>query len=236
METWNKQLQREVEHAPSTKTDAAAAFLASLEDPKLTSLADATKKPPIEILPPGMPSLSASLAMKKKPPPASQTPNQQQQQDNKPMLLEAPPMTVAAAATTEASQPTAEGASSPSKQGEESGSAEPAKDTEAAPNASPQSSNDPAPSVAQEDGNNHTASTKSDEGPKEEQKVTSPVSEPETKEVEAQKPAQQIPDMLGLEEFTATSQPPNGTNAAPATAPASQTSTAATMQLADLFM
>lgn len=50
-----------MEHGPSTKTDAASAFLASLEEPKLTSLADAAKKPPIEILPPGMPSIDAPL-------------------------------------------------------------------------------------------------------------------------------------------------------------------------------
>lgn len=87
-EAWNKMLQKEVEHAPSTKTDAAAAFLASLEEPKLTSLAEAGKKPPIEILPPGMPSLSATMAMKKKPPPPAQNP---QPDPAKPMLLEAPP-------------------------------------------------------------------------------------------------------------------------------------------------
>ncbi|XP_060167461.1 uncharacterized protein LOC132598543 isoform X1 [Lycium barbarum] len=57
VQAWNKTLQKEMEHTPSMKTDAAAAFLASLEGPKLTSLADAAKKPPIEILPPGMASL-----------------------------------------------------------------------------------------------------------------------------------------------------------------------------------
>nr|XP_009617827.1 uncharacterized protein LOC104110107 [Nicotiana tomentosiformis] len=57
VQSWNKTLQKEMEHTPSMKTDAAAAFLASLEGPKLTSLADAAKKPPIEILPPGMASL-----------------------------------------------------------------------------------------------------------------------------------------------------------------------------------
>lgn len=71
-------LQRELEHNPSVKTDAAAAFLASLEDPKLTSLGEAVKKPPIEILPPGMTSLSAPpITIKKKPAalPAPTTPN-----------------------------------------------------------------------------------------------------------------------------------------------------------------
>jgi hypothetical protein len=36
-------LQKEVDHAPSQKIDAASAFLASLEEPKLTSLAEAGK-------------------------------------------------------------------------------------------------------------------------------------------------------------------------------------------------
>lgn len=245
-EAWNKQLQKEVEHTPSTKTDATAAILASLEEPKLTSLAEAAKKPPIEILPPGMPSLSASLAMKKKPPPISQTPDQQQQQQgNKPMLLEAPPAAAVAAAvattevpattaetaTKEAAVPTSEAASSPPKQGEESGTTEPGKDTEA-PNSSSPSSSNPAPSVAQEESNNNTASTVSSGGPKEEEKVTGPASEPETKEIEVQKPPQQLSDMLGMEEFAATLQSSNGTNDTPA--PASQSM--ATMQLADLFM
>ncbi|MQL83767.1 hypothetical protein Taro_016271 [Colocasia esculenta] len=88
---WNKVLQKEHEHAPSVKTDAAAAFLASLEEPKLTSLAEAGKKPPIEILPPGMPSLSAPPVTIKKPsvPPAQTT--KQEQPSNQPLMLEAPP-------------------------------------------------------------------------------------------------------------------------------------------------
>ncbi|GFP95047.1 hypothetical protein PHJA_001649100 [Phtheirospermum japonicum] len=57
VQAWNKTLQKEMEHTPSTKMDAAAAFLASLEESKITSLQDAAKKPPIEILPPGMASL-----------------------------------------------------------------------------------------------------------------------------------------------------------------------------------
>lgn len=74
-------LQRELEHNPSVKTDAAAAFLASLEDPKLTTLGEAAKKPPIEILPPGMASLSAPPITIKKPgalpapAPTTQNPN-----------------------------------------------------------------------------------------------------------------------------------------------------------------
>ncbi|VFQ74282.1 unnamed protein product [Cuscuta campestris] len=51
VQSWNKMLQKELECISSTKTDAAAAaFLASLEKPKLTSLGDAAKKPPIGIL------------------------------------------------------------------------------------------------------------------------------------------------------------------------------------------
>ena len=73
-------LQKEIEHAPSTKTDAAAAFLASLEEPKLTSLAEAGKKLPIEILPPGIASLSALVSVQKKPVPAILQGSQQQQQ------------------------------------------------------------------------------------------------------------------------------------------------------------
>lgn len=68
-------LQKELVHTPSVKTDAAAAFLASLEDTKLTSLGEAGKKPPMEILPPGMASLSAPpITVKKPPASATQTP------------------------------------------------------------------------------------------------------------------------------------------------------------------
>lgn len=106
VQAWNKMLQKEVEHTPSLKMDAAAAFLASLEEPKLTSLAEAGKKPPIEILPPGMSSLLASISVQKKPPAAQSS----QQQPNKPLPLEAPPSTPATAtpapATTEAPVPT----------------------------------------------------------------------------------------------------------------------------------
>ncbi|OMO53215.1 hypothetical protein CCACVL1_28804 [Corchorus capsularis] len=87
VEAWNRMLQKEVEHTPSGKTDATAAFLASLEEPKLTSLSEAGKKPPIEILPPGMSALSASITIKKKPAPMTQT---SQQQPSKPLALEGP--------------------------------------------------------------------------------------------------------------------------------------------------
>lgn len=94
VQAWNQALQREIEPTPSQKTDAAAAFLASLEEPKLTSLADAGKKPPIEILPPGMMSLNAPISIQKKPGSAAQN---SQQPPGKPLLaLEAPPTTTAA--------------------------------------------------------------------------------------------------------------------------------------------
>ncbi|KAJ6381278.1 hypothetical protein OIU77_030039 [Salix suchowensis] len=96
VQTWNKMLQKEVDHAPSKKIDAASAFLASLEEPKLTSLAEAGKKPPIEILPPGMPSLSALITTQKKPTLGIQSSQQ------KPLQLEAPPSATPEAATVSA--------------------------------------------------------------------------------------------------------------------------------------
>nr|GMD87232.1 G-protein beta subunit-like protein (contains WD40 repeats) [Ipomoea batatas] len=72
VQAWNKTLQKEMEHTPSTKTDATSAFLASLEEPKLTSLIDAAKKHPIEILPPGMASLYGPNPGQTKAPPGKQ--------------------------------------------------------------------------------------------------------------------------------------------------------------------
>ncbi|KAL6211035.1 hypothetical protein ACLB2K_016263 [Fragaria x ananassa] len=109
VQAWNKMLQKEVEHTPLEKTDAAAAFLASLEEPKLTSLADAAKKPPIEILPPGMPSLTVAMTVQKKPPPGAQN---SQQQPGKPLLLEAAPATTPAPSSapqqSESGEPTSD--------------------------------------------------------------------------------------------------------------------------------
>ncbi|CAL1414131.1 unnamed protein product [Linum trigynum] len=93
VQAWNKVLQKEVEHTPSTKTDAAAAFLASLEEPKFTSLADAGKKPPIEILPPGMPSLTGLITTQKKPAPGTLGAQKQQTPPSQPLQIEAPPTT-----------------------------------------------------------------------------------------------------------------------------------------------
>lgn len=88
VQTWNKALQAEIERTPTKTTDAADAFFASFEEPKLTSLVEAGKKPPIEILPPGMPSLNAPIPGQKKPGPVMQG---SLQQPAKPLLLEGPP-------------------------------------------------------------------------------------------------------------------------------------------------
>uniref|UniRef100_A0A1J3GKT1 Uncharacterized protein n=1 Tax=Noccaea caerulescens TaxID=107243 RepID=A0A1J3GKT1_NOCCA len=100
VQAWNKTLQKEVEQAPSSKTDAASAFLASLEDPKLTSLSDASKKPPIEILPPGMSSIFASITAPKKPLLTQKT---SQQEPTKPLVIEeaAKPLAIEAPPTSE---------------------------------------------------------------------------------------------------------------------------------------
>ncbi|ERN10764.1 hypothetical protein AMTR_s00027p00200400 [Amborella trichopoda] len=81
-------LQKELSNIPTyklVKLDLQSA--ASLEEPKLTSLAEAGKKPPIEILPPGMPSLPSSITAKKPPTPTPQG----TQQQSKPLLIEASP-------------------------------------------------------------------------------------------------------------------------------------------------
>ncbi|EOA19694.1 hypothetical protein CARUB_v10003471mg [Capsella rubella] len=103
VQAWNKTLQKEVEQAPSSKTDAASAFLASLEDPKLTSLSDASKKPPIEILPPGMSSIFASISAPKKPLLTQKT---SQQEPTKPLALEEPakPLAIEAPPSSEPAQ------------------------------------------------------------------------------------------------------------------------------------
>lgn len=77
-----------MEHKMPTKLDAAAAFLASLEESKITSLQDSAKKPPIEILPPGMASLygpNLGQSGVKKPAPALL-----QQKISNQLLLEGP--------------------------------------------------------------------------------------------------------------------------------------------------
>ncbi|XP_022856520.1 uncharacterized protein LOC111377627 isoform X1 [Olea europaea var. sylvestris] len=115
VQAWNKILQKEMEHTPSTKMDAAAAFLASLEESKLTSLQDAAKKPPIEILPPGMASLygpNPGQSNQKKPGPAMQN---SLQQPGKQLLLEGSTTTLPNASTPPESgaAPTAESGAAP---------------------------------------------------------------------------------------------------------------------------
>ncbi|GLT28684.1 hypothetical protein SLA2020_035960 [Shorea laevis] len=131
VEAWNKMLQKEVENTPSAKTDATAAFLASLEEPKFTSLSEAGKKPAIEILPPGMSALSASITIQKKNAPATLNSQQSQQQPNKPLALEAPPSTEPAATTPSTDQAPPPPASAPPS----SEASEPASDNKA-PNSS----------------------------------------------------------------------------------------------------
>ncbi|KAG0462661.1 hypothetical protein HPP92_021137 [Vanilla planifolia] len=89
VQSWNEMLQKALEHKRVVKTDAAAAFLASLEDPKLTTLGEAPKKPPIEILPPGMPSLSAPPITIKKPGSGPSALSLNHLQQAKPLMLEA---------------------------------------------------------------------------------------------------------------------------------------------------
>ncbi|EXB61168.1 Copia protein [Morus notabilis] len=127
VQAWNKMLQKEVEHTPLTKMDAAAAFLASLEEPKLTSLAEAGKKPPIEILPPGMPSLDAPISLTKKAAPTTQN----TQQPGKPLLLEGatattvPPSTTTTPSTGTATSTAADEASTPTTAAPQPESGEP---------------------------------------------------------------------------------------------------------------
>ncbi|XP_010541523.1 PREDICTED: uncharacterized protein LOC104814960 [Tarenaya hassleriana] len=129
VQAWNKTLQKEVEQAPSSKTDAASAFLASLEDPKLTSLSDASRKPPIEILPPGMSSIFASISTQKKPPPIQKT---SQQEPTKPLQIEAPPSSEAPqAAPVESAAPEPVPPAAPAP--EAAAETEPASETEPEP-------------------------------------------------------------------------------------------------------
>ncbi|WOH14997.1 hypothetical protein DCAR_0934527 [Daucus carota subsp. sativus] len=110
VQAWNKVLQKEMEHGPSTTTDAAAAFLASLEEPKLTSLADAAKKLPIEILPPGMASLYAPNPGQKKTTAGIQG---SLQAANKPLLLEGSNSTQGTTPTSESAAPAVAEAGAP---------------------------------------------------------------------------------------------------------------------------
>ncbi|XP_057798256.1 uncharacterized protein LOC131014339 isoform X2 [Salvia miltiorrhiza] len=117
VQAWNKTLQKELEHTPSTKMDAAAAFLASLEESKITSLQDAAKKPPIEILPPGMATLygpNPGQSGQKKP---GLTLPSSQQQPSKPLLLEAPAATPITTSSESNGLPSTESGSSQNSTG-----------------------------------------------------------------------------------------------------------------------
>ncbi|KAG6418079.1 hypothetical protein SASPL_120278 [Salvia splendens] len=153
VQAWNKTLQKELEHAPSAKMDAAAAFLASLEESKITTLQDAAKKPPIEILPPGMATLYGPNPGQKKP--SLALPSSQQQQPTKPLLLEA--STAAPISTSSESNglPSAESGSSQNSMGAPaapptSESASMNLETNAPPQLAPDSS---APPVAESSDN-----------------------------------------------------------------------------------
>ncbi|XP_074566560.1 uncharacterized protein LOC141823194 [Curcuma longa] len=162
VQAWNKMLQKELDHTPSVKTDAAAAFLASLEDPKFTSLSDAVKKPPIEILPPGMPSLSAPpLTINKKASAFASTPQLPSttapsptpaavqsesaagpqttptSEADKPLMLEAPPPADQSGATIAATATTTAPVTEPAS----NSAAEPVSN----PDASPKATESPPP-------------------------------------------------------------------------------------------
>ncbi|KAJ6828486.1 uncharacterized protein M6B38_362005 [Iris pallida] len=137
-QAWNKMLQKELEPTTSVKTDAASAFLASLEEPKLTSLAEAGKKPPIEILPPGMASLTAPPITIKKTTPAPAAQSLPQPQPGQPLMLEAaPPPAAEQPPITPTEQPP------PAAASETVGSpnTEPASSPSAAPTSTPPSDN-----------------------------------------------------------------------------------------------
>ncbi|CAN7024243.1 unnamed protein product [Brassica oleracea var. botrytis] len=156
VQVWNKTLQKEVEQVSSTKTDAASAFLASLEDPKLTSLSDASKKPPIEILPPGMSSIFASISAPKKPLPTMKTP---QPEPTKPLAIEEPAKPLAIEAPPPSSEETPQAESAPETATDsESAAPETAADSEpAAPETAAAESAAPETAAAAESAAPETA-------------------------------------------------------------------------------
>ncbi|GAB2248105.1 hypothetical protein Droror1_Dr00007987 [Drosera rotundifolia] len=125
IESWNKMLQKEIEHTRTTTTDATAAFLASLEDPKLPSLGDMAKKPPIEILPPGVSSVSQLMSIQKK---AISTAKASQQETGKLLLGAAP-----AAATSSAEAPAGSRATDPAPPADSAQGAAPQADSDQPP-------------------------------------------------------------------------------------------------------
>lgn len=177
VETWNKILQKEVEHAPTAKTDATAAFLSSLEEPKLTSLSDAAKKPAIEIFPPGMSALSASITIQKKPALAGQN---LLNQPSKPLAIEAaPPSTELAGATPSTEQAAAPASASPATE-----ATEPASDDKP-PN--PSSESDPGKTDPEESKPETSPSSSTAAAPDGTQPDTVPPAESQSPEPEAPK-------------------------------------------------
>lgn len=135
--------------------DAAAAFLASLEESKITTLQDAAKKPPIEILPPGMATLygpnPGQSGLKK---PSLALPSSQQQ-PTKPLLLEASAAAPISTSSESNGLPSAESGSSQNSVGAPaapptSESASTNLETNAPPQLAPDSS---APPVAESSDN-----------------------------------------------------------------------------------
>ncbi|KAL8545236.1 hypothetical protein ACS0TY_005430 [Phlomoides rotata] len=136
VQEWNKTLQKEMEHTPTTKMDAADAFLASLQQSTISSLQDSAKKPPIEILPPGMASLygpNPGQSTSKKPLHTSHHPIAKQ------LLLEGPAPTPQNASTpSEPSEPVNPPAPEPADAADNPPTSEPAS-TDSKPEAQSQS-------------------------------------------------------------------------------------------------
>ncbi|KAL0335348.1 UNVERIFIED_CONTAM: TSET complex member tstF [Sesamum radiatum] len=176
VQAWNKTLQKDLEHTPSTKMDAATAFLASLEESKITSLQDSAKKPPIEILPPGMASLygpNPGQSGPKKPGPPLQS---SQPQPAKPLALEGPaatPQNASTFAESGAPPPAESGALPPAESGapQNSDASAPATSESVAPVDPPTSepattnSESGAPSEPEQDASTPPATESSDPAP-----------------------------------------------------------------------
>ncbi|KAL0454544.1 UNVERIFIED_CONTAM: hypothetical protein Slati_0793600 [Sesamum latifolium] len=193
VQAWNKTLQKELEHTPATKMDAAAAFLASLEESKITSLQDAAKKPPIEILPPGMASLygpNPGQLNPKKPVPA--LPNLQQ--PGQPLLLEgstATPQNASASSESGAPPSTESGAQAPVTS--ESGAAPPTSEpaTTISEPGAPQSASDSSVPPVTESSDQVSQSNNNSADNLEQLSSTPSVSEPSGPEVSVPLASQQ---------------------------------------------
>ncbi|PIN25608.1 G-protein beta subunit-like protein (contains WD40 repeats) [Handroanthus impetiginosus] len=193
VQAWNKTLQKELEHTPSAKMDAAAAFLASLEESKITSLQDAAKKPPIEILPPGMASLygpNPGQSGLKKPVPALQS---SQQQTGKPLLLEGStttPQSISTSSESSALPSTESGAPQNSVAGQDTPAAPPTSEPAAPPTSEPASppTSEPAAMTSESgtqlqpesDSSVHPVTESTDQGPQSNDKKVENQEQPST--------------------------------------------------------